>query len=687
MLNPLPDELSFINEYRLENANVGQPKWLTNAYEDEVWRCRFGKSVISIDFGITLADGSLLTHQSNSKLLGAIKRYLCAQTHASVVGVAVLADNTGKGLLRRALHVLDHFLLNGSFISTHSSEFRQLEKNDIHHFIATISASRSLKTNIYEPEQRIVDFVRTVKVTVKDIALAQTRVPSLFETESCELPEGVEAEHVRNARVWLYVNEFYTSGANNDMFAYKLSASRLLEFLIGERVLSNLKFDNMELDYLSFEPREPFVRELKAAPVMPGSDDERAAAEYVQSYLQTLNVMGIDITADRSLVSDDALTALDEKEVLRHGRLKPKGRFATLPFEVANLSLRRAIEFYLDYGQDLVNYYVTLAEKNWQDESLPNLPLSLQKLGVKRFKNTQKLAEDFFSDLRSGMSLYQMLQVLLGAIIVLVDTLMARREAELRRLTRSSIVTDGPYFFLEINLGKANFGEVREKILRPLPPLGAEALALLAKLSERLKSLGHESSTGLFQRFKHGNKKDFIPYGTTDAEPGWLRLCLDRFCDYVQIPTDENGCRYYIRPHQLRRNFAMLFFWQGSFGGIEVLRYFLGHQKPSMTYRYVTETMKGAVLRRVKAKVATELIKTDSSATESLAQFICERHGITLDDLHVLPEADVIAYIEDLLSSKEAEIEPEFVDGPNGEEYKILYKVCAVRSPTGESNG
>jgi hypothetical protein len=92
-------------------------------------------------------------------------------------------------------------------------------------------------------------------------------------------------------------------------------------------------------------------------------------------------------------------------------------------------------------------------------------------------------------------------------------------------------------------------------------------------------------------------------------------------------------------------------------------------------------------LRRVKAKVAAELIKTDSSATESLAEFICERHGISLDDLHVLPEADVIAYIEDLLSSKEAEIEPEFVDGPNGEEYKILYKVCAVRAPTGENNG
>ena len=687
MLNQLPDELSFINEYQLKNVTLGQAKWLTNAFQDEVWRCRFGKTVISIDFRITLADGSLLTHPSNSQLLGAIKRYICAQTHASVVGVSDLADNTGKGLLRRALHILDHFLLSGSFVSASRCEFRQLEKNDIHHFIATISASRSIKTNIYEPEQRIADFVRTVKVTKCEMAIAMEREPSLFDTAICELPEGIEEEQVQIARVWLYANAFYTPGAKSDIFKHRLSATRLLEYLIGKQVLSNLKFDNMELDYLSFGSRERFARELQAVSVMPGSDDERAAAEYVQSYLQSLSVMGIDITAERSLVSDDALTALDEKEVLKHGLLKPKGRFATLPFEVANLSLRRAIEFYLDYGKDLINYYLALAEENCQDELLPDVPPSLQKLGVKSFKNNEDLADGFFTELRNGTSLYQMLQVLLGAIVVLVDTLMARREAELRSLTRASIVKDGPYFFLAFNLGKANVGEVRERVLRPLPALGADALGLLARLSEQLKSLGYEWSPSLFQRFKHGSKENCTRYGTTAGEREWLRLCLDRFCDYVQIPTDENGCRYYIRPHQLRRNFAMLFFWQGSFGGIEVLRYFLGHQKPSMTYRYVTETMKGAVLRRVKAKVAAELIKTDSSTTESLADFICERHGISLDDLHVLPEADVIAYIEDLLSSKEAEIEPEFVDGPNGEEYKILYKVCAVKAPTGENNG
>ena len=685
--SPLPAELSFINDFRLENVKLVGAKWLTNSFHENVWRCRFGDSVITVDFGITLSDGSLLTHRSNARMLEAIKRYLCAQTHPTIVGVAILSATTGRGYLNRALHVIDHFLLQGSFTRAHGSGFRPLSKDDIHGLIYVASSSRAIKNNIYEPEERILAFVRTLKVSADDIENARRDLPAVFDTGSLELPEGLEEEQVQIARIWLHKKRFYTSGSKEDLFAYRLSPTRLLTHIIGKRVLANLKFDDLELDYLHFQPRERFVRELQAAAVQPGGEDERAAAEYVQSYIQTVSVMGIEASPDTCLVSDDALNALDEKEVLKHGRLKEKGRFATLPFEVANQSFKHAIEFYLEYGQDLVDYYLSLAGENWQENSLPDVPQSLQRLGVAKFENTEVDAPNFFAELRRGVSLYQMLQVLLGAIVILVNTLMARRASELLGLTRDSVVKDGADFFLAFDLGKANIGQLRKRALRPLPELGAEALSLLSELSEGLRALEHEGSPTLFQRVKFGKKKaDFIPYGTTKATTEWMRLCLDRFCDYFELATDSGRNRYYIRTHQLRRNFAMLFFWQGSFGGIHVLRYFLGHQKPSLTYRYVTERMKGAVLRQVKAKVATELIKADGEATESLATFICERHGITMDELHILPESDVLAYIEDLLESNEAEIEPEFIDGPNGEEYRILYKICAPRLRAGGPN-
>ena len=69
------------------------------------------------------------------------------------------------------------------------------------------------------------------------------------------------------------------------------------------------------------------------------------------------------------------------------------------------------------------------------------------------------------------------------------------------------------------------------------------------------------------------------------------------------------------------------------------------------------------------------MIKADHSATEGLAQLICQRYNLSLNDLHILPERDVVDYVEDLLASGEAEVEPEFIEGPEGEEYRILYKV------------
>jgi hypothetical protein len=94
-----------------------------------------------------------------------------------------------------------------------------------------------------------------------------------------------------------------------------------------------------------------------------------------------------------------------------------------------------------------------------------------------------------------------------------------------------------------------------------------------------------------------------------------------------------------------------------------------------MTHRYITESIPGEALRRVKATVAKKMIDADHAATKELAQLICERYALTLNDLHILPERDVVDYVDDLLASGEAEVEPEFFEGPNGEEYRILYKV------------
>jgi hypothetical protein len=483
----------------------------------------------------------------------------------------------------------------------------------------------------------------------------------------------MSVQQLRVARSWLHRNGYYCGQKKVTDFSYRVVRTTLLETIMGHRVLSGLKFDGLTLEDFDVCPVQRFQREKEAVPVSNADEDERAGAEFVSAYVSVLESMRVARKNGIPLLTDEALAALDESEELRQQRTKNKGRFTTLPFEVANSILSHAIEFYYEYGTELVEYYLALAETTDDIRTLPlEVPPKLKELGVKAWRTTASTAEQFFIELRRGSNLLNMLEVLYGAILIIVNTLMARRKSELERLTRRSIVDSAAGYFLAFDLGKANVGEHRSHVLRPLPDIAAEALQLLGRLTAGVGELGYQSAPYLFAA-PYSAWHQYPPfYGT--VEPDFERY-FDRFCDYFQVATDQKGRRFYVRSHLLRRNFAMLFIWHGSFGGIEVLRYFLGQIRPSHTYRYITESIPGKALRRIHARVANDLIRANHTATQDLADFLCQRYGITLDDLHILPERDVIAHVEELLESGEAEVEPEFFDGPDGEQYRFVYKV------------
>lgn len=675
MPSPLPKELDFINKFRVTNQTLEHATWRDNAFEADIWGCTFGSEKTYIDFRKVLDDGSLLTTPKNNSLLGSIKRFLCLQTHPLLTGSVTVNLKTARIRVAVAVHTVDYFLLQGTHISLATKGFSMVTADDVMMFVDILTSHRSIKASIYGPMERIVSFLTKADVSPDDLAATRATWPDLFELDDAKSDWILPADQLIKARAWLKLHDCYPPGNSTGTteFKYRVSRRKLLRLAIGSRVLSDLKFDGLTLDGLDVAPSRRVNQELPAVPVNNIDEDERASSEFVASYIGALKSMRVARQHGVELLSDQALTALEDATLLRKERTKERARFTTLPFEVANAIFGKAIEFYLEYGAELVDYYLALAATRADIRELPiPVPCKLKELGVTDWRSSADAPEEFFAQLRSGRNLYSMLEVLYGAIATLVNTLMARRVSELEDLTQESIVEEGGWYFLAFNLRKANILEHRQRTLRALPHIGVEALRLLAKLSTTLRELGYKSNGYLFD-FPFSAWHSNPPfYGTCQSD---LRRCFDRFCDYYQTPTDDQGRRYYVRAHQLRRNFAMLFFWQGSFGGIEVLRHFLGHKKPSMTYRYVTEALPGKALRRIKATVAKDLIKADHSATEELAQLICKRYALTLNQLHILPERDVVDYVEDLLASGEAEVEPEFIEGPDGEEYRILYKV------------
>jgi hypothetical protein len=671
----LPKELDFIKQFQITNHALEFATWRHTDFDANVWKCSLGeKGYTLINFKKVLNDGSLLTDPKNKILLNNIKRFLCLQTHPALTGSISVSPKTAKQRIAIALHILDYFLLQGNYLDLAINGFRMVTKDDVIMLIDTISTNHTIKASIYQPVKRISSFLEQVKVSPKELASVRAAHPDLFEFEVANEDWVLPSDRLVNARAWLKLNDYYyaTSIMCSSEYKYRVRRMKLLKHIIGNRVLGVLKFDRLCLEGLDVAPSIGCKKEFPAVPVSNFEDDERASSEFVASYISTLKSMRLALQYGIEIIPNYALTVLEDTGLLQNERTKERTRFTTLPFEVANSIFEKAIEFYIEYGVELVDYYLALAatRENIRELPLP-VPNKLKKLGITAWR-LSVTPDEFFKQLRSGSSLFNMLEVLYGAIGIIVNTLMARRASELEDLTQESIVEEAGSYFLAFNLRKANVLEHRQRMLRPLPHLGAEALKLLARLSHTLQELDYTTDRYLFSIPISAWISNSTFYGTRSPD---LKHYLNRFCDFFQTPTDDQGRRYYVRAHQLRRNFAMLFFWKGSFGGIEVLRYFLGHKNPSMTYCYVTETIPGKILRRVKATVAKDMIRVDHEATAGLAQLICERYGLTLSQLYILPERDVVDYIEDLISTGEAEVEPEFIEGPHGEEYRIIYRI------------
>lgn len=79
---------------------------------------------------------------------------------------------------------------------------------------------------------------------------------------------------------------------------------------------------------------------------------------------------------------------------------------------------------------------------------------------------------------------------------------------------------------------------------------------------------------------------------------------MSYFCDYIKTPTtvlDGVTYRYYILEHELRRFFALLFFWSSGDKKIDSLRHQLAHSDASHLYNYISESITGDILNSTKA--------------------------------------------------------------------------------------
>lgn len=352
-------------------------------------------------------------------------------------------------------------------------------------------------------------------------------------------------------------------------------------------------------------------------------------------------------------------------------------------------AVRNAIEFHLVYADSLIcslrNVMHFLGERRSHlqegmrtsiskvispEEFTSLLHPDIQKMGVERW-SISKL-ENRFEALRNNTGLGELIRVYFGCVQIVVGTLMARRQIELRALKTEGCLDETKRYLV---FGKAKSTRLLEgrrvDVARPIDEIAVEMIEKITQLQTTYLEMGFIDTLGnLFDTVSLQDPCEIVSvimYRQSFAQN------LDFFCDYFETPL-RNGKRFYIRTHQLRRFFALSFFWGNGFGGMDTLRWFMGHTDPQHLYRYITENTPGEVLRHAKSQYLAETIDEHIE----LRELISEKFG-TLD-FTVLNTGELEEYIDELICGGEVDLEPEFIVDDNGQSYRLLVVISSKKN-------
>lgn len=669
--------------------------WLRSPFKANAWECHFSEEHrLSVSFEVRLPDGELLTDHRHHDLLETFKCWLCIQTHFDSTGGRILNPKTAKDRVSRTLFVIDYILLNAQRFQLAEYGMSALTENDFRGILLALSSSSSISTSLYEWPTRLTEFLREKiqhlsKQEVEHLLRERPALERHIPPQEQRLLTLTDNEIILS-RVWLWYNGYYIFSTRHG-YRFTPSSDRIAALLYANTLRGGTSKKAPE--ELQIEPLERYRREFKSAPVRSNEVDQ-LSEQRLSVYCGDIRRLGL-LAETRLPIPLNSLRTVTPMALRQALNLKTTGRFQTLPQKVVFSALRNAIEFALEYGKDLIQSYLSLAKRaasnkescmayansNSIDELLTQ---KIKVLGVRNWTidtpennfidNQARLpTTKYFARLRTNPGLWELLRVLFGAIQICVGVLMARRNGELRDLV-AGLCLDSSETRLLFKNRKSGVIDLRETEARPIPKVAVKLIQQLEKLQDGLLDCGVlKKRTYLF----------CFPGQTTNtliSEPNQTRLSesIDFFCDYFETPLNKKGERYYIRQHQLRRFFAMLFFWGRSFGGMDTLRWFLGHTDVEHLYHYITESTPGEVLRSVKAHYGGELIKNDPHEATQLADLIEAHFGTR--EFSILDSEELDEYIEDLMIERRVEIEPEFFETPDGKTFRIAIRVTTMES-------
>ncbi|MBW1245518.1 integrase [Pseudomonas tolaasii] len=692
----LPPELAFLQSLLTSpSEEYKSATWLLSDFDSPVWQYSFEykKSPKALDWDVKLSDGSSLLDKKNKSTLEGFKYFLTASTrNESDTGETNDLKGQQARQFWRACHIIDFLLLNDDRYRISKYGLGGLTGGNLIELLDTLSKNTSISESVYNWTPVLRDYCHRLLNETSESEILKTlkerpQLLILTNEQKDEDDLGIPFDLIPPIRACLYMKGMY--GTPQVDYGYQPNTISLSQFLYQQCLWgkNQAKTTHNILGYN--DDISMFTREYPGVPAHTAANtlmrDQTYFAYRSSLYnLGTLHEIGLPTPKISALIEADAYTP----------KLGAKGRFRTVPSDIVFKSLRHAMELHIEHGEEIIKGFCRIAlacqKRNVAPSTLSESEVQeivgpyLVNLGVKQLSlssrviDTKTLREsikgdktEYFTKLRNNVGFYDLLATYIGGIQLTVGILMARRVSELYTLKANTCLSAcGEWlYFGNAKSSKHLFGYRRTEA-RPIEPIAGDMIKNLVRMQKVLLRIGYiKSYKTLFALPHMRGQRDLVDTGNTAHNRN-----LDIFCDYFELQLNELGQRWYLRQHQMRRFFAMLFFYCGSFSTVDTLRWMLGHTDMKHVWNYITESTDGAILASAAAQHAAENIHIGNTENHTELLELIKEHYKT-ENYTLIATSELEDYINDLISEGMIEIEPDFFTDADGTYMKIVSRM------------
>lgn len=654
-----------------------QPEWLESSFLAPKWTLTFGKTPKTIHWdSVYLDDGKKLTDTKHRKLLNSFKYWITAADNPLDNGGKIISPITASMKVSKVIALINAILLHSKELKLAKYHLQNVNDDFWLNILMKLAEHGSFH-GVYEFDKRTKALLDEACQCVADEDAQKfgEKYPYIArDIAQDEIFLSLEARD--KACAWLFKQDYYQMGQG-------------IHYDGNSAVLNKLLFDGKMLYHYINSPKYPELH-LKE----PNRDSEYRGVENrdtstgtnqktLLAYIEAIRLIHTNLEredAASSLLLSDHVNAGSVGELVD---LKRVGRTRTLPAKFVFNLIRQCYEFAKEHlptdkgAVTLLDETLTLLSKArsksvargsntlrpsqrslawneelhremsgnergywFQTEAINCLNHEYLRKGVKQVQGFAESVEKRHERIRANESLFDLFSVLQGAIQVLVGAIMARRQDELVKLkshgnlspnvdpfSKEGAKTEYSFIF---KVKKTGSKGINATIERPIPLSIAKFIWQLEQFNIKANKLNlAKGKLSLFNNLNSRHCQLSLILSTT------YNAHLDALCDYVEtdLVQYDNGeyRRNYVRQHQLRRFFAMAFFWSKGFDGMDALRWMLGQSDMEHLYNYISESETGEVLNGAKASVIvrgivdsnSELAKLDG--IEDVRKIVAER--------------------------------------------------------------